>query len=292
MAQALPALHGAEEWAVGKSPNSIPAEELVELVGTAASPPIVDVRRDEVFSAADVMVAGATWRDHRRAADWAGEFAGAEPFVYCAHGHNVSELAAAILRQSGVRARVLAGGFAAYVAAGGPTMRRTDWHDPAQTRPSRWVTRARPKVDRIACPWLIRRFIDRRAEIHYVAAEWVRDVAAEMGAIPFDVPDVEFSHVGERCSFDTFLDRFGLDEPALRELAVIVRAADTDRHQLSPQAPGLLAVSLGLSLAYSDDHAQLEAGMVVYDGLYAWCRQGRGETHDWNPQRLGAGTRA
>jgi rhodanese-related sulfurtransferase len=292
MAQALPALQVAEERAMGKSPNSISAHELVEVIGTAACPPIVDVRRDEVFRAADVMIPAAMWRDHRRAADWAAELAGMEPVVYCAHGHNVSELAAAILRQSGVRARILAGGFAAYLAAGGTTIRRTDWRDPTQRRPGRWVTRARPKIDRIACPWLIRRFIDRHAEIHYVAAEWVRDVAAEMGAIPFDVPDVEFSHVGEKCSFDTFLDRFGLDEPALRELAVIVRAADTDRHRLSPQAPGLLAVSLGLSIAYGDDHAQLEAGMVVYDGLYAWCRHGRGETHDWNPERLGAGKRA
>src|SRR5688500_11859210 len=261
MAQAPPALHVAEEWAMSKSPNSISAEDLVELVGTAACPPLVDVRRDEVFRAADAMIPAAAWRDHRQAADWAGEFTGAEPVVYCAHGHNVSELAAALLRQSGVHARILAGGFAAYVAAGGPTIRRTDWHDPTQARPSRWVTRARPKIDRIACPWLIRRFIDRDAEIHYVTAEWVRDVAAEMGAIPFDVPDVEFSHVGERCSFDTFLDRFGLDAPGLGDLAVIVRAADTDRHQLSPQAPGLLAVSLGLSIAYGDDHAQLEAGM-------------------------------
>jgi hypothetical protein len=201
----------------------------------------------------------------------------------------VSEFAAALLRQSGVRARILAGGFAAYAAAGGTTIRRTDWHDPTQRRPSRWVTRARPKIDRIACPWLIRRFIDRHAEIHYVAAEWVRDVAAEMGAIPFDVPDVEFGHVGERCSFDAFLDRFGLDAPGLRHLAVIVRAADTDRQDLSPQAPGLHAVSLGLSIAYGDDHAQLKAGMVVYDGLYAWCRQGRGETHDWYPRELSAG---
>jgi hypothetical protein len=237
---------------------------------------------------ADTVVPAASWHDHRQAPDWAHEFTGSAPVIYCAHGHNVSEMAATMLRQQGVPARVLAGGFEAYVAAGGPTIRRTTWHDPASGRASRWVTRARPKIDRIACPWLIRRFIDPKAEIHFVAAAWVRDVAVEMEAIPFDIPDVEFSHEGERCSFDTFLDRFGLDAPSLRELAVIVRAADTDRHDLSPQAPGLLAVSLGLSLVHEDDHAQLEAGMILYDALYAWCRSGRGETHDWKPERLRA----
>jgi rhodanese-related sulfurtransferase len=276
---------------MGNANTTISAEELGFLVGTRACPPIVDVRREEVFRQADTLIASAVWRDHRLAADWASEFASEAPVVYCAHGHNVSELAATLLRQKGVAARILAGGIAAYVEAGAPTVRKTSWYDPASGRPSRWVTRERPKIDRIACPWLIRRFIDRNAEIHYVAAAWVRDVAEEMQALPFDVPDVEFSHVGELCSFDTFLDRFGLTAPGLAELAVIVRGADTDRHELSPQAPGLLAVSLGLSLAYGDDREQLEAGMALYDGLYAWCRSGRGETHDWNPERMRAAGR-
>ena len=278
----------AEEMAVSDSNQAISAGELVALVGTPACPPIVDVRREAVFRESDVLIASAVWRDHMRAAEWGPEFAGGAPVVYCARGHNVSALAATVLRQQGVEARVLTGGIDAYVAAGGASVRRTAWHDPAAPRPSRWVTRARPKIDRIACPWLIRRFIDRRAEIHFVAAEWVRDVAQEMGGIPFDIPDVEFSHIGETCSFDTFLDRFGLSSPGLGELALIVRGADTDRHDLSPQAPGLLAVSLGLSLAYSDDREQLEAGMAIYDGLYAWCRFGRGESHDWKPELLRA----
>jgi rhodanese-related sulfurtransferase len=285
MAQALPALRHAEGFAMSRSPNVISAEDLIEQVGTSFCPPIVDVRREEVFRQAETMIPAAIWRDHRRAREWAAELAGVSPVIVCAHGHNVSEMAATLLREAGVAARILVGGFDAYVAAGGSTIRKTEWRDPAGG-PSRWVTRARPKIDRIACPWLIRRFIDRAAEIHYVAAEWVREVADEMGAIPFDVPDVAFSHVGELCSFDTFLDRFGLDDPGLRALAVIVRGADTDRHGLSPQAPGLLAVSLGLSIAYADDREQLAAGMAIYDGLYAWCRSGRGETHDWNPQRL------
>jgi rhodanese-related sulfurtransferase len=286
MAQAPPALHYAEELAMSDSHLTISAEGLAAVIGTPSCPPIVDVRREEVFRQADTIIPSAVWRDHSRAREWASEFSAAAPVVYCAHGHNVSELAAALLRHEGIPARILSGGIEAYVAAGGATIRRTPWHDPASGRPSRWVTRARPKIDRIACPWLIRRFIDRNAEIHYVASEWVRDVADEMGAVPFDIPDVDFSHVGETCSFDTFLDRFGLDDPSLRELAVIVRAADTDRHALSPQAPGLLAVSLGLSIAFADDRDQLQTAMALYDGLYAWCRHGRGETHDWNPKRM------
>ncbi len=263
----------------------ISATELVPLIGGNACPPLVDVRRKELFRQAETLVPTAVWRDHLQAGEWARDYAGAAPIVFCAHGHNVSELAATLLRQVGVNARILDGGMDAYLAADGPIVRRTGWHDPS-AGPSRWVTRARPKIDRIACPWLIRRFIDRNAEIHFVAAEWVRDVAEEMGAIPFDIPDVEFSHVGEMCSFDIFVDCFGVEAPGLRELALIVRAADTDCHHLSPQAPGLLAISLGLSLAYADDREQLGAGMAIYDALYLWCRSGRGETHDWKPERM------
>jgi len=142
---------------------------------------------------------------------------------------------------------------------------------------SKWVTRERPKIDRIACPWLIRRFIDPRAEFLYVPAAEVCAVAKAEQAIPYDVPDVQFSHRGELCSFDAFLADFALDDPALTELALIVRGADTGRPELTPQSPGLLAISLGLSLNYPDDHAMLEQGMVVYDALYAWIRSARTE---------------
>ena len=142
---------------------------------------------------------------------------------------------------------------------------------------SKWVTRERPKIDRTACPWLIRRFIDPRAEFLYVPAERVQAVAAAEQAIPYDVPAVQFSHRGELCSFDAFLADFAIADPALAELARIVRGADTGRPELTPQSPGLLAISLGLSLNYSDDHAMLEQGMVVYDALYAWIRAARAE---------------
>ena len=145
---------------------------------------------------------------------------------------------------------------------------------------SKWVTRERPKIDRIACPWLIRRFIDPRAEFLYVPSDQVRAVAAAEQAIPYDVPDVQFSHRGERCSFDAFLADFAIDDPALADLALIVRGADTGKPELTPQSAGLLAISLGLSVNYPDDHAMLEQGMVVYDALYAWVRTARTEVHN------------
>ena len=149
----------------------------------------------------------------------------------------------------------------------------------------RWITRERPKVDRVACPWLIARFIDDAPEFLFVPPADVRRVAEETGAVPYDVAGVELTHDGERCSFDAFIARYGLDDPALAELATIVRAADTARPELAPQAAGLLAISLGLSHNFRDDHEQLRHGFVLYDALYAWCRHVRGETHAWNPQR-------
>lgn len=149
-----------------------------------------------------------------------------------------------------------------------------------------WVTRERPKIDRIACPWLIHRFIDQAPEFLFVPRGEVLSVARATGAIPFDVLDVELSHVGELCSFDAFLRKYALDDPALADLARIVRGADTARLDLAPQAAGLLAISLGLSHMFEDDHEMLRHGMVVYDALYTWCRHGQGERHTWNPDAL------
>ncbi len=143
----------------------------------------------------------------------------------------------------------------------------------------KWVTRARPKIDRIACPWLVARFIDRDAEFLYVPAGEVLKVAEETGAVPYDIPGVEYGHVGELCSFDAFLRIHQLTDPALQELALIVRGADTGRLDLAPQCAGLLAQSLGLSALYADDHEMLGHGMRMYDAYYAWLMQARGETH-------------
>lgn len=149
----------------------------------------------------------------------------------------------------------------------------------------RWVTRERPKIDRIACPWLIARFIDPAAEILFVPPDAVARTSRDTGAIPFDVEGVELSHDGPLCTFDAFLAKYALRDPALADLATIVRGADTDRLDLAPQCAGLLAISLGLSQLYADDHQQLQHGFVIYDALYAWLTRARGETHTWNPQR-------
>jgi hypothetical protein len=148
-----------------------------------------------------------------------------------------------------------------------------------------WITRQRPKIDRVACPWLIARFIDRDAEFLFAAPADVARRARETGATPYDIEGVELSHVGPLCSFDALLKKYGLTDPALHELATIVRGADTARLDLAPQAAGVLAISLGLSHNFPDDHEQLRHGFVIYDALYAWCRNVRGETHTWNPQR-------
>lgn len=148
----------------------------------------------------------------------------------------------------------------------------------------KWITRERPKIDRVACPWLITRFIDKNPEFLFVPSEDVLDVAEKTGAIPYDIPGVELSHVGKHCSFDAFLNMYHLADASLAKLALIVRGADTSRLELAPEAPGLLAISLGLSQNFKDDHEMLKNGMVVYDALYAWCKFCQGEPHGWPPK--------
>ena len=146
-----------------------------------------------------------------------------------------------------------------------------------------WITRERPKIDRIACPWLILRFIDAEAQFHYVPADRVVTMAKELGATPYDIPGVELTHVGELCSFDAFMKKYQLHDSGLSRLAVIVRGADTSRLDLAPQSAGLYAISLGLSATISDDHEMLRHGLVMYDALYAWCSKLQHETHAWPP---------
>lgn len=240
----------------------------------SSNPPlVVDVRKRAAFLGAPDMIRGALRRDPAKVSDWARTLpAAASVVVYCVHGHEVSQGVAKVLG-----ARYLEGGFEHWREHGGELAAK-----PKQAT-TRWVTRERPKIDRIACPWLIRRFIDPEAEFLYVPAPDVKRVAAERAAVPYDIPDVEFSHEGELCSFDAFLKCFRLADPALRELAVIVRGADTNRLHLAPQAAGLAAVSLGLSRLHANDHEMLERGMIVYDALYAWCKEGKDEVHTWNP---------
>ncbi len=149
----------------------------------------------------------------------------------------------------------------------------------------KWVTRERPKIDRIACPWLISRFVDQDAEFLYVPPDRVRITAAQTGAVPYDVEGVELTHDGPLCSFDAIVRKYDIDDPAILEMATIIRGADTNRHDLHRACPGVYATLIGLSRAFSDDHEQLRHGMVLCDALYAWCKYARDEKHDWNPQR-------
>jgi len=261
--------------------DRIEAEDLSCLLGQDRQPVIIDVRRREAYGAASEVLPTAEWRDHRQMADapWP---VGAPIVVYCAHGEQVSQSAAALLRAGGADARYLKGGIAAWQAAGGPTVGKAAVASLSR-RPSRWVTRERPKIDRIACPWLIRRFLDRTAQVFFVTPEMVLEIAAEIDGIPFDIPGVEISHDGELCSFDVLIRRFAIADPVLHRLAVIVRGADTARLDLAPQCAGLLAVSLGLSATCDDDQQMLARGMLVYDALYGWLRLASSETHTWSP---------
>jgi rhodanese-related sulfurtransferase len=245
----------------------------------ARAPLVIDVRKTPTFLAAPDMIAGALRRDPAHVASWVKELPSASSaVVYCVHGHEVSQGVAKALRDVGLSARYLADGIEeGWRAAGGALMQK-----PANAS-TRWVTRERPKIDRIACPWLVARFVDPAAEFLYVPTPDVLSVAKDKTAIAYDVPDVAFTHDGDLCSFDAFLKTYRLTDPALQQLALIVRGADTAKLDLAPQAAGLLAVSLGLSRNFADDHEMLKHGMVMYDALYAWCKDGQDETHTWNP---------
>jgi rhodanese-related sulfurtransferase len=250
-----------------ESQNSLSPQSLHRALGTAASPLVVDVRRQPAFAADDGQIAGSIRRDPESVAAWRGDLAPDRPIVvYCVHGHEVSQGVAAVLREAGREARYLAGGIAAWREAQLPTMRKRG------TTPGTWVTRERPTIDRIACPWLVSRFIDPEATFLYVPADSVRETAERTGATPYDVTRVEFGHHDAYCSFDAFIRIYGIADAALDRLALIVRGADTGRPDLTPQSPGLLALSQGLKINFTDDHAMLAQGMVMYDALYAWCR--------------------
>jgi rhodanese-related sulfurtransferase len=259
---------------------SITASELKTFLTGGEPPLVIDVRRPPAFRAATDMAAGALRRDPATVSSWAKALPRAgSVVVYCVHGHEVSQNAAKALRDIGIAARFLEGGLEeGWKAAGGAVAAKPKGGS------TRWVTRERPKIDRIACPWLVARFVDPDAEFLYVPSKEVLATAKAKEAVPYDVPDVHFSHDGELCSFDAFLKTYRLaGDPALARLAVIVRGADTARLDLAPQAAGLLAVSLGLSRNFQDDHEMLKQGMVMYDALYAWCKGGQDETHTWNP---------
>jgi rhodanese-related sulfurtransferase len=265
--------------------NSISPEKLARLIGTPSCPAIIDVRPD-----GDELLPASVQRQADAVTKWAGALAGRKVVVSCIHGQERSAGAAALLRSEGVDAEILEGGFAAWRDAGLPVIDAAKLPQRDAQGRTVWVTRARPKVDRIACPWLIRRFVDPAAMFLFVAPSEVAGVAERFAAMPFDVDGVFWSHRGEKCTFDTMIEELGLASiDALARLAAIVRGADTARPEIAPQAAGLLAASLGLSRMYSDDLEQLAAGMFIYDAFYRWCRDAVDETHDWvshKPRRV------
>jgi rhodanese-related sulfurtransferase len=248
---------------------------------------LIDVRPKDDFDSSPRLIPGSARRTHSDVSQWAGEFTGQSAVVICSHGAALSQGTAAWLRHAGVAADVLEGGFEGWARTALPLLTASKIPPLDGQGRSVWVTRARPKVDRIACPWLIRRFIDPRAVFLFVAASEVPDVAERYGAVPFDLDGVFWSHRGDKCTFDLMIDEFGLTTEPLLRLATIVRGADTGRPNLAPQAAGLLAVSLGLSRMYTDDLAQLEAGLSLYDAFYRWCRDAVEETHIAHAKRPG-----
>jgi rhodanese-related sulfurtransferase len=259
-----------------RTSTSITPDSLYEKLGTAQAPIVLDVRKPVDFAASERCIVSALHRAPEDVARWGRELpAGRSVVVYCVHGHQVSQGAAAVLAAAGHDVAFLEHGIAGWTEAGLPTRRKV------AGATTKWVTRERPKIDRIACPWLIARFIDPGAQFIYVPESRVLAVAKETGAIPYDIKDVEYTHEGERCSFDTILRIHDIRDPALDRLATIVRGADTSRHDLAEQCGGLFAISLGLSANFPDDHAMLAHGMVMYDALYTWCRSLQAETHNW-----------
>jgi rhodanese-related sulfurtransferase len=255
--------------------GTITPAQTLRLIGTPDAPRVFDVRIEDDVAALPRLIPTARRIAHGTVATLTDPPGRA--IVVCTKGLKLSEGAAAWLRSQGWQAEVLEGGTLAWEAAGLPMLPLA--LAPAPGAP--WVTRHRPKIDRIACPWLIRRFIDPTARFLFVAPSEVLAVAERFNATPFDIEGVTFSHRGDHCSFDALLDDFQLHTEALDRMATVIRGADTDRHDLAPQASGLLALSVGLSRMFRDDLQQLEAGIALYDALYRWARDGHEEGHDW-----------
>ena len=267
------------------APNAITVPQLIRLIGTPSSPTIVDVSTDEDFQVDPFMIPGSFRHPHTDVEGLCQRIGDRPCVIACQKGQKLSQGLVAWLQNDGFRAEFLEGGMYAW-REHPEAMRIPSANIPAAVGGSTlWVTRHRPKIDRIACPWLIRRFVDPKARFLFVAPAEVSEVAERYAATPFDVEDTFWSHRGEKCTFDTMLDEFQLRSTALDHLSKVVRGADTNRHDLAPEAAGLLAISVGLSRQYRDDHEQLTAGVQLYDALYRWARDGYEEGHDWPADR-------
>jgi rhodanese-related sulfurtransferase len=270
--------------------NTISPEKLARLIGTPKCPLLIDVRTDDDFASDPRLIPGSRRRPFATVQDWSHEFTGHSVVVICQKGLKLSHGVAAWLRHAGLPADALEGGTLAWAQADLPMVPADRIPPPDRQGRTIWVTRSRPKIDRIACPWLIRRFVDPDAVFLFVPTSEVQGVAERFSATPFDIEgdDVFWSHRGELCTFDVMVEEFGLTTVPLKHLATIVRGADTARPDLAPEVPGLLAASLGLSRMYADDLAQLEAGLLLYDAFYRWCRDATDETHNWPSKKPGA----
>lgn len=271
------------------APDAITVSQLLRLIGTPDAPVLVDISIDPDFDDDPFLIPGAFRHPFTDIEALVPQLAGRRAVIICQKGIKLSQGGAAILRTHGIVAESLEGGNFAWRDAAAPRVPATKLPNGPQGG-ALWVTRHRPKIDRIACPWLIRRFVDPAARFLFVSPAEVQGVADRYGATPFDMPPSddhanEWTHRGDLCTFDVMVEEFGLGTDALRRLATIVRGADTDRHDLAPEAAGLMAASLGLSRMYRDDLQQLEAGMGLYDAFYRWARDATGETHDWPATR-------
>ena len=268
-------------------PESTTATSASHVIGTPEAPLFVDVRKAEDFAASDYFIPGAVrWDYHAGAAEPPEISSAANAVAYCVKGLHVGITGAEKLRTPHRDATFLEGGLRQWLEAGAPRVKKRPDLGVTGESVSRWVTRARPKIDRIACPWLIRRFIDQRAEFFYVPKNEVFAFAKANNAVAYDIPGAPIEHDGPLCSFDNFLRAFELTSPALERMATIVRGADTDALNLAPQSAGLLAISLGFSRNIADDHAMLDAMTPVYDALYRWVLDAvaaTDEKHNWKP---------
>lgn len=256
----------------------ISPQALIEKIGTAATPLLFDTCRHEAFAASERVIAGAKWRSHREVDAWAPEIpVGAEVVVNCLHGHQMSQSSVARLRARGVRARQLAGGIEAYIDAGGPTILKSDTLPAYYDGTTRWVTGSMPDGDAMAAAWFIRRFIDPTAEILFVHADWVKDAAKELDAVPFHTPDTEFGYDDEQSSVERLLKQFDVKDDALHRLARIVGSSGS---AAAPESAGLRALSHGIRASSGNDQEAQSKGMVIYDALYAWCRNAVSEVQD------------
>ena len=268
------------------APTDITVAQLSRLIGTPDAPVIIDVRIDEDFDLDPQIIPTAFRYPFAAVETLVSELCGKSVIIYCQKGKKISQGSAALLRDHGIKTETLEGGHFAWRDAGQALIPYSKLPAVNKQNRSIWVTRHRPKIDRVACPWLIRRFVDPNAQFLFVAPSEVMGVAEKFSAIPFDVEEVFWTHRGDQCTFDTMIEEFSLQSEPLLRLANIVRGADTGRHDLAAESAGLLAASLGFSRMYRDDIQQLNASMSLYDAFYRWCRDATSERHDW-PMHVG-----